>query len=200
MLRHVCLAVSLPCLVLFSAIVPGHAETIQVGPDEVRAEHRLGEADPTAVFVVDRLCYGSNAPTTASRHVIRFYDAAAAGFLPPSPDTDRPQWIGDRIDGIREAFARAGQLLPRRINLSDAQQLRAVAEAELALGEQPVEAVFPPTFLRPDGNTFRIQVPGPGARRTLAVRGCYREADLKRILQLRGEAASRLLAAAGGAG
>ena len=200
MLRDVRLSVSLLCLALFSAGDSVLAETIEVGPDEIRAEHRLSESDRTAVFIVDRLCYGSNAPTTASRHVIRFYNAAAAGFLRASPDADGPAWIGHRIVGIREAFARAAPLLPRRINLSDAAQVRTVAEAELALGQRSVEEVFPPAIRRPDGNTFRISVPGPGARRTFAVRGCYREDDLKRILQLRSEAAERLLAAAGGAG
>ena len=106
------------CLVLLSVVTAVHAETVEVGPDETRAEHRLGEDDRTAVFIVDRLCYGSNAPTTASRLVIRFYDAAAAGFV-PAPDAGPPEWVGDRIGGIREAFGRALSVLPRRINLAD---------------------------------------------------------------------------------
>tara|TARA_R110002110_G_scaffold171384_1_gene373844 strand:+ start:101 stop:700 length:600 start_codon:yes stop_codon:yes gene_type:complete len=175
------------------------AETVSVGPDETRFAHELSASDRTAVFVVDRLCYGSNAPTVASRHVIRFYNAALAGFV-PRVDSDEPEWIGHRVAGIREAFGNAARLLPRRINLASGSDLRALAAAEVELGSRTIGNVFPPARRRPEGNSFVVQVPGPGSARSVAVRGCYREDDLKEILRLRREAAERLIAVAGGQG
>lgn len=172
------------------------AETVNVGPDETRFAHELSEDDRTALFVVDRLCYGSNAPTTASRHVIRFYNAAVTGFV-PRVDSNEPEWIGHRVAHIREAFDNAAPLLPRRINLASGSDLRALAVAEVALGSRGVESVFPPPRRRPEGNSFAVRVPGPGATRSVAVRGCYREDDLKEILRLRREAAERLITVAG---
>lgn len=179
--------------------VTAWAETVDVGPDETRFAHALPEDDRTAVFVVDRLCYGSNAPTIASRHVIRFYNAALAGFV-PRVDSDEPEWIGHRVARIREAFDNAARLLPRRINLSSGSDLRAVAAAEVELGSRAIEDVFPPARRRPEGNSFVVRVPGPGSTRSVAVRGCYREDDLKEILRLRREAAEQLIAVAGGQG
>ena len=187
----------LTVLTLFCVTV--RAETVDVGPDETRFEHELSESDRTAVFVVDRLCYGSNAPTIASRHVIRFYNAALAGFV-PRVDGDEPEWIGHRVARIREAFGNAARLLPRRINLASGSDLRALAAAEVELGSRTIGNVFPPARRRPEGNSFVVPVPGPGSTRSVAVRGCYREDDLKEILRLRREAAERLLAVAGGQG
>ncbi len=194
---HAVLPFLLTALFLFCATA--RAETVEVGPDETRVEHELVADDPVAVFVVDRLCYGSNFPTVASRHVIRFYDAALSGFV-PGTGSEEVEWIGHRVARIRDAFGRAALLLPRRTNLASGSDIRAVAAAELELGSRGVGNVFPPTQRRPDGNTFRIGVPGPGARRAIAVRGCYREDDLKEILRLRREAAERLIKVSGGEG
>lgn len=193
---------SLPAVVSFLVTVlsllcaNAWAENVNVGPDETRFEHELSEDDRTAVFVVDRFCYGSNAPTIASRHVIRFYNAALAGFV-PRIDGNEPEWIGHRVARIREAFGRAVRLLPRRINLASGSDMQALALAEVELASRAIADVFPPARRRPDGNTFTVRVPGPGSTRTVAVRGCYREDALKEILRLRREAAERLIAAAG---
>lgn len=198
-LRFLSVPVSLlvPFLVLPGVSAPASAETVQVGPRETIVEHRLSEGERLAEFVVDRLCYGSNAPTVISRFVIRYYEAAALGFV-KAPDSEAAIWIGDDLRAVRDTYAQARRMLPGGgHDISDAEAVRSAARAELALADRELREIFPTSGDATGARTFRVGVSGPGDRRTISVSGCYSDSDLKEILRLRRISAERLLAASG---
>ncbi len=173
------------------------AETVTVGPRDTIVEHRLSEGEVIAEFVVDRLCYGSNAPTVISREVIRYYQAAALGFV-PVPGSDTVNWIGHDLRAVRDAYARARPVLPGgRHDLSDEEAVRNAARAELALEDKAPVEIFPTSGDPDQARVFRVRVTGPGGRGSVSVSGCYSDDDLKDILRLRRAAAEQLLAASG---
>lgn len=184
-------------MVLPGPVASALAETVQVGPRDTIVEHRLSVGERLAEFVVDRLCFGSNAPTVNSRFVIRYYDAAALGFV-KARGSDAAVWIGNDLRAVRDTYAQAQRVLPGgRHDISDAEAVRSAARAELALADKDLPEIFPTSGDATGARTFRVGVSGPGDRRTISVSGCYSDDDLREILRLRRISAERLLAASG---
>ncbi|MEC9344996.1 MAG: hypothetical protein VYB54_02145 [Pseudomonadota bacterium] len=187
-------------VLLVAAGLPARAETRVVGPDETAVEVPVTEPGGEVTFRIDRLCYGSNAPTAISRVVLRFFELARQGFVTDA--TGRTVWAGGALDDLRNAAAQAGPLLAVPVRGIDSPRgIAAAARAERDRASGDPVALFPVPKGEAGRTEFTVAAPlDAGDSRTVAVSGCYTPAQLGELMRRRGEAAGAFLAALDRAG